>query len=383
MTLRYRAAVAPEPERQGTSRAPRRSRAGGTQRSQRGRAGARGGSPAGSGGSPVGGVHLLLGPEAGRKRAFVEQVVAAAERQHGDVEMLRAFPYDADLIDLVATLRTPGLFVAHRVVLLQEAQDLRAGNQLAALVAYCEDPAPASTLIIATGGMARDLPAALTRAVSKERTRIFWEMFDNEKQGWLVNYFRSREIRIDAEACALILELVPADVAALEALCGNLASFFGAGAAIAAHEIEQYLYHSKEETVFSLFDRVAERDLQGSLETLTTLLLSRRGDAVQIIGVLLSQFQRLTQLKELLAARSSQAAALQKLRITGKRLQRTYQEAHRRYSDAEMEPIYRLLTEFDARVRLLSQELTEPLLQLLLYHVVARGGRGVWRQFRV
>ena len=367
--------MAAEPGRQRSARTSRttlRSRASGAAR-----------GPAGHRGSLIGGVHLLLGPEAGRKRAFVDQIVASAKERYGDVEVLRAFPYDGDLIDLVATLRTPGLFVPHRVVLLQEAQDLRAGNQLAALVAYCEDPASASTLVIAASGMARDLPAALARAVSKERTRIFWEMFENEKQGWLVNYFRSREIRIDSEACALILELVPADVAALEALCGNLASFFAAGASIAAPDIEQYLYHNKEETVFSLFDRVAERDLQRSLETLTTLLLSRRGDAVQIIGVLLSQFQRLTQLKELLAARSSPEAALKKLRITGKRLQRTYQEAHRRYSDTEMEPIYRLLTEFDARVRLLSQELTEPLLQLLLYHVVARGGRGVWRQFRV
>ena len=335
------------------------------------------------GGNLSGGVHLLLGPEAGRKRAFVEQIVAAAEARHGDVEVLRAFPYDGDLIDLVATMRTPGLFAAHQVVLLQEAQDLRAGNQLAALAAYCQEPAAASTLIITANGMARDLPAALTRAVPKERTKIFWEMFDNEKQGWLVAFFRSREIRIDPAACALILELVPADVASLEALCGSLASFFGPGAAISAPDIEQYLYHSKEETVFSLFDRVAERDLQGCLETVTTLLLARRGDAVQIIGVLLSQFQRLTQLKELLAERTAEAAAMQKLRITGKRLQHTYREAHRRYPDEAMEPISRLLVEFDTRARLLSQELAEPLLQLLLYHVVARGGRGAWRQFRV
>ena len=33
--------------------------------------------------------------------------------------------------------------------------------------------------------------------------------------------------------------------------------------------------------------------------------------------------------------------------------------------------------------RLFSQELTEPLRQLLLYHIVARGGQGVWRPFRV
>lgn len=354
----------------------------GTKRTRRG-ASSRRASPARRDGNLSGGVHLLLGPEAGRKRAFVEQIAAAAEARHGNVEVRRAFPYDNDLIDLVATLRTPGLFAAHQVVVLQEAQDLRAGNQLVALAAYCQEPAAASTLVITANGMARDLPAALTRAVGKERTRVFWEMFDNEKQGWLLHFFRSRDIRIDAAACALILELVPADVASLDALCGNLASFFGAGAAISAPDIEQFLYHSKEESVFSLFDRVAERDLQGCLETVTTLLLARRGDAVQIIGVLLSQFQRLTQLKELLAERTSEAAALQKMRITGKRLQHTYQEAHRRYPDAAMEPIYRLLVEFDTRARLLSQELSEPLLQLLLYHIVARGGQGVWRPFRV
>ena len=340
-------------------------------------------APARSDGNPLGGVHLLLGPETGKKRAFVEQIVAAAEARFGDTEVLRAFPYDSDLINLVATLRTPGLFISHRVVLLQEAQDLRAGQALNALADYCREPAAVSTLILTSNGMARDLPAALTRAVDQARTRVFWEMFENEKQGWLLHYFRTREITLEASACALILELVPADGAALDALCGNLASFVGPGATISAPDIEQFLYHSKEETVFTLFDRVAERDLQGTLETVTTLLLSRRGDAVQIIGALLSQFQRLTELKELVAARTSAAAAMQKLRITSKRMQRTYQEAHRRYSDAEMAPIHRVLVEFDTRTRLLSQELAEPLLQLLLYHVVVRGGRGAWRRFRV
>ena len=36
--------------------------------------------------------------------------------------------------------------------------------------------------------------------------------------------------------------------------------------------------------MFSLFDRVVARDLQGCLETLTTLLLARRGDAIQIVA---------------------------------------------------------------------------------------------------
>ena len=328
-------------------------------------------------------MHLLLGPEAGKKGAFVEQIIAAAGREHGDTEVLRTFPYDTDLIDLVATLRTPGLFAAHRVVVLQEAQDLRAGNQLDALLGYCKEPATASTLVLTSNGMARDLTAALPRAVPRERTQIFWEMFEDERQRTVLQHFRARKISIDPEARALLLELAPSDGAALEALCSSLANFFSPETVVSVDAIEQYLYHSREETVFSLFDRVAERDLQGALETLATLLLARRGDAVQILAVLHSQFQRLTRFKELLAARTAAPAALQKLRITGKRMQRVYREAHRRYDDSEMEPIQRLLVEFDTRARLLSQELTEPLLQLLLYHVVERGGQGVWRPFRV
>ncbi|MDE0026566.1 MAG: DNA polymerase III subunit delta [Spirochaetaceae bacterium] len=331
----------------------------------------------------AGGVHLLLGPELGQKNDFVAQIVAAAEAAHGDTEVLRTFPYDTDMIDLVAALRTPGLFTSHRVVVLQEVQDLRVGNQLDALLGYGAEPSAASTLVLTSAGMARDLPAALPRMVPRARTRIFWEMFENRRESAVQRAFRTRGVRIDAEACALILELAPTDSAALEALCGSLAGFFPSGAFVAVEDIEQYLYHSREETVFSLFDRVVARDLQGCLETLTTLLLARRGDAVQIVAMLHSQFQRLIRFKELLAARTAPAAALAELRITGKRMQRTFQEAHRRYADAEMEPIQRLLVEFDTRARLFSQELTEPLLQLLLYHIVARGGQGVWRPFRV
>ena len=331
----------------------------------------------------TGGVHLLLGPELGQKADFVAQIIAAAESGGGEIEVLRTFPYDTDLVDLVATLRTPGLFTSHRVVVLQEVQDLRAGNQLDALLGYGAEPASVSTLVLTTGGMARDLPAALPRMVPKARTRIFWEMFENQRENAVQRAFRARGVRLDAEACALILELAPADGAALEELCGSLAGFFAPNSFVAVEDIEQYLYHSREETVFSLFDRVVARDLQGCLETLTTLLLARRGDAIQIVAMLHSQFQRLIRFKELLAERKAPAEAFKELNIRGKRMERTFQEAHRRYPDAAMEPIQRLLVEFDTRARLFSQELTEPLLQLLLYHVVARGGQGVWRPFRV
>ena len=123
-------------------------------------------------------VYLLLGPETGEKKSFTEQIIATAKKLYGDTEVLHAFPYDSNIVDLVATLRTPSLFFSHRVVFFQEIQDLRPGHQLDALVDYCKEPATVSTLILVTKSLSRDLPKALTESIGRHSTEIFWQMFD-------------------------------------------------------------------------------------------------------------------------------------------------------------------------------------------------------------
>lgn len=326
-------------------------------------------------------VHLLLGPETGKKQSYTEQIITTAEKFYGDTEVIRVFPYDSNIIDLVATLRTPSLFYNHRVVFLQEIQDLRPGQQLNALVDYCKEPATASTLLLLTENLSRDLPRALTETIRKDCTKIFWQMFENQAQGWISNFFQTRNIQVSEDATNLILELVSANTTILEITCNNLANFFGAKSDVSVTDIEKYIYHSKEETIFSLFDHIAIRNLVGALETVNVLLLSHSSHALQITSALIGQFQRLIRFKELVINGSSTQDALQKLRIFGKQMQRSYLQAHRSYKDVEMEPIYQVIVEFDARIRNLNREMVEPLLQLLLYHIVVRGGRGVWRQF--
>ena len=55
----------------------------------------------------------------------------------------------------------------------------------------------------------------------------------------------------------------------LKSECSKLALFFGPGASIKTEELEKYLYHSKEENVFTLFESIAQRNFDLSLEILS------------------------------------------------------------------------------------------------------------------
>ena len=103
---------------------------------------------------------------------------------------------------------------------------------------------------------------------------------------------------------------------------------------IGLENVEQYIYHSKEENVFTLFDRICERELTEAEEVLDKILLSREADATQLAGGLLLQFRRLAGFKRMLADNYEAAEAFPKLRIFSKKNQKTYiegqQEVHRR-----------------------------------------------------
>jgi hypothetical protein len=77
----------------------------------------------------------------------------------------------------------------------------------------------------------------------------------------------------------------------------ELARFYGEGHIVSETDIDEYICHSREETVFSLFGKIMERDLAASLEILQKLMLSADSSAVQILSGILWQLRRLILVK--------------------------------------------------------------------------------------
>jgi DNA polymerase-3 subunit delta len=130
--------------------------------------------------------------------------------------------------------------------------------------------------------------------------------------------------------------------------------------------------------VFTLFDRIALRDLDASLEVLAKLLLSREADAVSLLAGLLFQVRKLRDLKLLIEKRYSYEEAFAQVGVPGKRVQKTYSAALQRYTLRELQAIIQLIARFDYRVRSLGAVLHPNLLQLFLYYLIVRGGSGAF-----
>ena len=331
-------------------------------------------------------LYLLLGPEEGEKEAFIKRLVDRIAKKIGEQpEVYRFYAFEHALAEVLAMLRNGSLFARHRIVLLRGVEEIRRKAEIEMLAEYCASPAPDTTLVLVSEEVGR-IDERLKKLVPRDSQQIFWELFDNQKVGWIVGFFRRRGLEIDPEAADYLLEMVENNTKSLRDICEKLVLYLGGAveraegdrrrARIGLQDIEELLYHSKEENVFTLFERMSLRDFAASLEVLDKILLSRETDAVQLLGGLLSQYRKLMALKVLTEQRYSPSEAMARIGIRGKRNQRLYADAVRHYSLAELQSIIRLVAVYDRRVREIKSSLHSCVLQLFVYFAVVNGGGG-------
>ena len=325
--------------------------------------------------SEKGKVYLLLGPEEGEKGQFLlnikEQLLKEAG---GNVEEARYYPFETGMAEVVSWIQNGSLFSNHKWVVIPQAEAIKR-NDAAILGAYCAKPAEDTTLVLLSGGTTRDIAAAITKGIPKAQVKIFWELFENQKQNWIRSFFRERNILLTEEALELILELVENNTQEFRRECEKLALFFGEGKELSHDDVDHYLYHSKEENVFTLFDRFAAGEFSQTLEVVKKIGLSGESHPIQLLGGLLWQFKRLLSLSLQVEDHLPFEASCQKLKIIGKRMQRIYRQAQQRYTSRDMERIIALAEKTDASLREGSGDSQGLLIEMFLYYALKKKGR--------
>jgi DNA polymerase III subunit delta len=325
-------------------------------------------------------VRLLLGPEEGEKTTFIDKVKETLAAKHGEPpEVTRFYAGETPMAEVVRCLRNQTLFARHRLVIVLNTAEVQRADEAATMAEYIAAPADDATLLLVSPGFAGEINKKISAAIPKDNLKIFWEMFDDKKAGWITSFFRQRKIDIAPEATDYILDMVENNTRDMRTECERLAQFFGPDATISLESVEQYIYHSKEENVFTLFDKVCERELSSSAEVLEKILLSREAEATQIAGGLLMQFRRLGALKAMLAEGYESSEAFTKLRIFSKKNQKAYMEGGANFTATDIATIIQLIATFDERFRSIKTDLHELLLHLLVYYIVRKAGQGAWR----
>ena len=317
-------------------------------------------------------VHLLLGPEGGEKERFIGGLRASLEKAAGGgLEFSSYYPYDTSMADVVSAMRNGSLFSSSKLVRIGNIEDLKKEG-IDALIDYIKAPADGVVLLLVSDQI--QVNEWLKKAVPKSNTKIFWELFENQKQRWISSFFRERGMSIDDEALELMLDLVDNNTVDLREACERLALYFGEGHALTPEDVESRLFHTKEENVFSLFAKLAAGDLAGSLDICVKIIESGAGQAVQILGGLIWQFRRLHALRLLLDGNFDPGEALKRASIRGKRNGEIYLRGAEIYSTADLGRILALQARYDGLLRSTPSEAHRHLLSMFLYFVVVGHG---------
>ncbi|MCH5149696.1 MAG: hypothetical protein J1G30_03430 [Spirochaetales bacterium] len=147
------------------------------------------------------------------------------------------------------------------------------------LFAHCNfSPLDKDSFLIVSDETNEKIPDAVTRLFPETQTIQFFEMFENKKADWTRTEFAKYNLSIDNNSVSLLLDMVENNKSALEQEIGNIAAMIlqkDASQKNITHDlIEEYLYHSKEESTFSLFSALVAKKRDKALEILDKLFIA-------------------------------------------------------------------------------------------------------------
>lgn len=333
-------------------------------------------------------VYLLTGPEIGERNDYIEKLKADVKKRFGASDDYLFYAADTRVQDVVARLRTESLFCPATVIVLRGAEQIKLKDDIALLGEWVASvtpsakntsPAESSVLILVSNAVSVD--AKLEKLVPKEHKKIFWELFEERKEAWVQNFFRKNGYAIDADAVDTVLAMVENNTEELRNECGRFFLCFPQDHVITGADVEQLLAHNREESAFTLFDAMADADssvqkrLEGALQILQKILLTKNGNAVMLIAGLASCFRRLLAWHRLHAAGAyADDITLRQNGFAGKTIRAQYARAARAWTQGQAAGIVALLSKTDMEIRALGTAFVETQLTLMVYEIVVKCG---------
>jgi len=239
-------------------------------------------------------VYIFLGPELGKKNDALD----AIKTNYKDAEIFSFYAGETPLSSVADTLLNIGLFSDTRIVQIKNAELIKKKDEIE-LLASCINNIGQNTVLFLLSEEIKLAPgledAVYGAGVPKNNRQVFYEMFEKEKHEWLVSYFRREGFKISRDCADVILELVENNTDALRRECSRLLAFLpkeNAAREITADDIEKWMSHSREESAFTLFSRIARGDLSKALESLSVMLAAKES-AIGILSSLAACFRKL------------------------------------------------------------------------------------------
>jgi len=322
-------------------------------------------------------VYLFLGPELGKKQDAVNSV----KEKFPGAEEYNFYIGETGISGIADTLLNIGLFAESRVVIVKNAELLKKKDEIELLASCVQSMEQSAVLILLTDETkaAAGLEDALFKAgVPKTSVKIFYEMFEREKNEWLTSFFRREGFHIDRDCVNTILELVENNTDALRRECTRLIQFIPAdkktdSKTITAADVEKWISHNREESAFTLFSRIASGDLSKALESISVMLAAKES-AQGILAGLAWCFRKLGDYLSLIeTGNANNSFELKKIGLSSPKTKDDYAAAARRYDAESAEVCLALTAEYDMLLRSPAAALENILMDRYILSVINAG----------
>lgn len=312
---------------------------------------------------------LLLGPEKGQKDQFIHNIRQSLKKKLGeDPESHKFYPFDNDMSQIISILRNGSLFSSHKLAIISNVEELKKAQEIKLLNEFCKNMPEDVTLILVSESVSID--RKVDKLVPAAQKKIFWEMFDNQKKSWIFKFFSDQGMKIQPSAVDILLEMVENNTNDLKIACGRLSFYFNIGDVISEEDIDNFVYHSKDENVFTLFEKILLKDLGAALEVFSKITLSGEVDPVYLASGFLRQVRRLLRVKTAVSEGETLQTAFQRYDVRGKKNQRVTSEGLRKYTLPELELAQQEGERLDRNLREMKKEMQVIAFQLYLTRVI-------------
>jgi DNA polymerase-3 subunit delta len=312
---------------------------------------------------------LFLGPEIGEKQDAIDEIRKDLAPKAGPggspVEETVFYAGDTPVADMVSALWNGSLFADRRLFFIRNAEAIKKKEEVELLASYIASPSEGTVLILVSE---ENRLETIEKAAPSLGKRVFYELTEGRKAGWVADFFRSSGCRINDEGVQTILELVENNTAALRRECSRLILFLGKDRRITGEDVEKWLSHTREESAFTLFSRIAEGDFSRSLESLRTLLAARVTPPAVFAGLGWC-FKTLRAYLALTEAGVRDEWEFKKIKVSTPGARRDYASASGRYNSAAAETCIALTAEYDYRIRAAESFPEEILMEQYLYKI--------------
>ena len=313
------------------------------------------------------GVYLFTGPELGERNDAVTKVRSDFKKSLGEIDDHLFYLAETPFGEIMAILQNGTLFSDGVCVVCRNAELLKKKEDIKALGDWLETSNDSSCLILVSDEISCD--SKLEKLIPPSNRKKFWEMFDDKKLPWVMNYFKKSGYSVTSEAAELILDLVENNTEALKNEINRFFIVFPKEHRINEEDVESLLSHNREENAFTLFNLIADdmidQDVrfEKGLGILQKIRLSKDNSSVMLIAGLSSCFRKLV-----LWFDKGESA------FPGKLMQKQYRKASHVWTKGQATAILANLATTDMDIRSGGAMFEDVILQKMLYEIVIKKG---------